>query len=144
VGGRGEPALKRAARFGDAWLPMWLSPERLAERAGRLAELAAEQGRPCPSTALLMLTRIDDDAAHARAVAEAHIAGQYRMSLETVERWTLLDSIDGAVDRLAQYVEVGVQEFLLLALGDDTLAQYERMAEVRAQLRALTPAPAAR
>jgi alkanesulfonate monooxygenase SsuD/methylene tetrahydromethanopterin reductase-like flavin-dependent oxidoreductase (luciferase family) len=144
VGGRGEPALKRAARFGDAWLPMWLSPERLAERAGRLAELAAEQGRPCPSTALLMLTRIDDDAAHARAVAEAHIAGQYRMSLETVERWTLLDSIDGAVDRLAQYVEVGVQEFLLLALGDDTLAQYERMAEVRARLRALTPAPAAR
>jgi alkanesulfonate monooxygenase SsuD/methylene tetrahydromethanopterin reductase-like flavin-dependent oxidoreductase (luciferase family) len=144
VGGRGEPALKRAARFGDAWLPMWLSPPRLAERAGRLAELAAEQGRPCPSTALLILTRIDDDAAHARAVAEAHVAGQYRMSLETVERWTLLDSIDGAVDRLAQYVEVGVQEFLLLPLGDDTLAQYERMAEVRARLQALTPVPAAR
>jgi hypothetical protein len=91
-----------------------------------------------------MLTRIDDDAAHARAVAEAHVAGQYRMSLETVERWTLLDSIDGAVDRLAQYVEVGVQEFLLLALGDDTLTQYERMAEVRTRLQALTPAPAAR
>jgi alkanesulfonate monooxygenase SsuD/methylene tetrahydromethanopterin reductase-like flavin-dependent oxidoreductase (luciferase family) len=109
VGGRGEPALLRAARFGDVWLPMWLSPEQVAERSGRLAELAALQGRPCPTTALLILTRIDDDAAHARAQAEAHIAGQYRMALEAVERWTLLDSIDGAVERLARYAVVGVQ-----------------------------------
>ena len=39
VGGRGEPALKRAARFGDVWLPMWLTPERVAERSRALAEL---------------------------------------------------------------------------------------------------------
>ena len=137
VGGRGDPALQRAARFGDVWLPMWLSPEKVAERSERLAELAALQGRPCPTTALLILTRIDDDAAHARAQAEAHIAGQYRMALDVVERWTLLDSIDGAVQRLAQYAEVGVQEFLLLTLGDDPLTQYERLAEVGTRLGAL-------
>jgi len=139
VGGRGDPALQRAARFGDVWLPMWLSPERVDERSERLAELAALQGRPCPTTALLILTRIDDDAAHARAQAEAHIAGQYRMTLDVVGRWTLLDSIDGAVQRLAEYAEVGVQEFLLLTLGDDTLEQYERLAEVGARLTALNP-----
>lgn len=139
VGGRGDPALQRAARFGDVWLPMWLSPERVAERSERLAELAALQGRPCPTTALLILTRIDDDAAHARAQAESHIAGQYRMTLDVVGRWTLLDSIDGAVQRLAEYAEVGVQEFLLLTLGDDTLTQFERLAEVGARLTALNP-----
>ncbi len=142
VGGRGEAALARAARFGDVWLPMWLSPEKVAERAQRLAELAAEADRPCPSTALLILTRIDDDAAHARAQAEAHIAGQYRMALDVVERWTLLDSIDGAVQRLAQYAEVGVQEFLLLTLGDDPLTQYERLADVGSRLQALDPSHA--
>lgn len=136
VGGRGEPALVRAARFGDAWLPMWLSPEKVAERSGRLTELAAVQGRPCPTTALLILIRIDDDAAHARAQAEAHIAGQYRMALDGVERWTVLDSIDGAVQRLAQYEEAGVQEFLLLTLGDDPLTQYGRLAEVATRLGA--------
>jgi alkanesulfonate monooxygenase SsuD/methylene tetrahydromethanopterin reductase-like flavin-dependent oxidoreductase (luciferase family) len=141
VGGRGDAALQRAARFGDVWLPMWLSPEKVAERSERLAELAALQGRPCPTTALLILTRIDDDAAHARAQAEAHIAGQYRMALDLVERWTLLDSIDGAVQRLAEYAEVGVQEFLLLTLGDDPLTQYERLAEVSARLTALKPSP---
>ena len=28
VGGRGEPALRRAARVADAWMPMWLTPAR--------------------------------------------------------------------------------------------------------------------
>jgi alkanesulfonate monooxygenase SsuD/methylene tetrahydromethanopterin reductase-like flavin-dependent oxidoreductase (luciferase family) len=137
VGGRGDPALQRAARVGDAWLPMWLSPEKVAEGSEHLAELAALQGRPCPTTALVILTRIDDDAADARAQAEAHIAGQYRMALDAVERWTVLDSIDGAVERLAHYAEVGVQEFLLLTLGDDPLTQYERLAEVGTRLGAL-------
>ncbi len=66
------------------------------------------------------------------------------MGLEAVERWTLLDTIDGAVQRLAEYVDVGVEEFVLLPLGDDPLTQYERMAEVRSRLQALTPSPAAR
>lgn len=136
VGGRGEPALRRAARVGDAWLPMWLSPEQVAERSAQLAEIALEHDRPVPRTALLVLTRIDDDAAHARAVAEAHLQGQYRMSLDVVARWTLLDSIDGAVDRLSAYRAVGVSEFLLLTLGPDTLTQYERLATVNDRLSA--------
>ena len=56
------------------------------------------------------------------------------MELETIERWTLLDSIDGAVEHLHQFVEVGVSEILLLTLGRDPLHQYERLAEVRARL----------
>jgi alkanesulfonate monooxygenase SsuD/methylene tetrahydromethanopterin reductase-like flavin-dependent oxidoreductase (luciferase family) len=134
VGGRGEPALRRAARFGDAWLPMWLSPSKLAERAQRLGEMALELGRPAPRLAALILVRIDDDRDHAYAQARAHISGQYRMELETIERWTLLDSIDGAVEHLHQFVEIGVSELLLLTLGRDTLQQYERLAEVRARL----------
>ena len=46
VGGHGEHALRRAARFGDAWLPMGGSPEDLANARSRLGELAEEFGRP--------------------------------------------------------------------------------------------------
>jgi alkanesulfonate monooxygenase SsuD/methylene tetrahydromethanopterin reductase-like flavin-dependent oxidoreductase (luciferase family) len=134
IGGRGEPALRRAARRGDMWLPMWLTPERVAERSQRLAELAEAAGRPCPGTALLIGVHVDDDRDRARAEAEAHIRGQYGMELETVERWTLLDSIDGAVEQLDAYRQVGVQEFLLMPLGHEPVAQYERLAEVRARL----------
>src|SRR6201995_936944 len=46
VGGRGEAALSRAARHGDMWLPMWLTPDRVAERTRLLAEPAEREGRP--------------------------------------------------------------------------------------------------
>lgn len=131
VGGRGEPALRRAARHGDWWLPMWLSPEKLALRAGQLAELAAQAQRPCPRTALLVGVHIDEDRARARAAAEAHIRGQYRMGLDKVERWTVLDRIDGAVEQLDAYRRAGVREFLLMPLGPEPLHQYERLAQVR-------------
>jgi alkanesulfonate monooxygenase SsuD/methylene tetrahydromethanopterin reductase-like flavin-dependent oxidoreductase (luciferase family) len=134
VGGRGEPAMRRAARFGDAWMPMWLTPARIAERSQLLAEMALEQGRPAPRVAALILVRIDDDRSETEAQARAHIAGQYRMELEAIRRWTLLDSIDGAVEHLHGFVEVGVSEILLLTLGRDPLVQYERLAEVRARL----------
>jgi alkanesulfonate monooxygenase SsuD/methylene tetrahydromethanopterin reductase-like flavin-dependent oxidoreductase (luciferase family) len=142
VGGRGEPALRRTARFGDRWLPMWLTPERLADRRDRLAELAAEQGRPTPGIALLVGVRIDDDRARARDQAARHIAGQYAMPFENVERWTVLDSIDGAVEQLDAYRQAGVGEFVLMVLGTEPLTQYERLAEVRERLLGAQPAAA--
>ncbi|MFZ1996853.1 MAG: LLM class flavin-dependent oxidoreductase, partial [Solirubrobacteraceae bacterium] len=131
VGGRGEAALKRAARHGDMWLPMWLTPARITERAQTLADLAEREGRPAPGTALLIGVHIDDDRARARAEAELHIRGQYRMGIDKIERWSLLDSVDGAVEQLEAYSQAGVEEFLLMPLGREPLSQYERLAEVR-------------
>ena len=133
VGGRGEAALARAARHGDMWLPMWLTPDRVAERTRLLADLAEREGRPCPGTALLIGVNIDDDRARARAEAELHIRGQYRMGLEKIEHWTLLDSVDGAVEQLEAYADAGVEEFLLMPLGREPLTQYERLAEVQSR-----------
>ncbi len=131
VGGRGEAALHRAARHADMWLPMWLTPDRVAERTQMLADLAEREGRPAPGTALLIGVHIDDDRARARAEAELHIRGQYRMGLEKIERWTLLDSVDGAVEQLEAYSQAGVEEFLFMTLGREPMTQYERLAEVR-------------
>ena len=131
VGGRGEAALRRAARHGDMWLPMWLTPERVAERSQQLADIAERECRPAPGTALLIGVHIDDDRARARAEAELHIRGQYRMGLEKIEHWTLLDSVDGAVEQLDAYSQAGVEEFVFMPLGREPLTQYERLAEVQ-------------
>jgi alkanesulfonate monooxygenase SsuD/methylene tetrahydromethanopterin reductase-like flavin-dependent oxidoreductase (luciferase family) len=144
VGGRGEPALHRAALYGDMWLPMWLTPRRLAQRSQRLAELAAGAGRPVPGIALLIGIHIDDDRQRARAEADAQIRRQYRIGLDTVERWTVLDSVDGAVEQLDAFRRAGVQEFVLMPLGREPLTQYERLGEVRSRLLAgLERTPAA-
>jgi alkanesulfonate monooxygenase SsuD/methylene tetrahydromethanopterin reductase-like flavin-dependent oxidoreductase (luciferase family) len=139
IGGRGDRALSRAARFGDAWLPMWLTPEVLAERAERLGELAAARGRPTPALALLVGAHIDDDLERARSEAAGHLKGQYGMPLEVVERWSALGSIERVLEYLQAHVAAGVKEFVLMPLARDPLRQYERLAEVSARLHAVTP-----
>ncbi|MGO9882402.1 MAG: LLM class flavin-dependent oxidoreductase [Solirubrobacteraceae bacterium] len=140
VGGRGEPALRRAARFGDAWLPMWLTPEKLAQRAELLGEVAADHGRPRPTLALLVGVHVDDDLEAARRQAAGHLNGQYALPLEAVERWSALGSIERVLAYLHDHIAAGVQELVLMPLGSDPLHQYERLAEVSSRLRAAIPA----
>jgi alkanesulfonate monooxygenase SsuD/methylene tetrahydromethanopterin reductase-like flavin-dependent oxidoreductase (luciferase family) len=131
VGGRSDAALQRAARVGDAWLPMWLSPDVIAERAERLAELAAEHGRPRPDVALLIGVRVEDDLERARRQAAEHLQGLYRLPLAVVERWTPLGDAARVAEHLAAHVDAGVGEVILMPFGSDPLRQYERLAEVR-------------
>jgi alkanesulfonate monooxygenase SsuD/methylene tetrahydromethanopterin reductase-like flavin-dependent oxidoreductase (luciferase family) len=136
TGGRGEPALRRAAKYADVWMPMWLSPDSIARRAETLAELAATHGRPRPRLASLVLVHVDDDSQRARSQADAHLRGQYRMGLDRVEHWTGLGPAEALVEQLAAYVAVGVEEFILMPLGSDPLTQIERLADVNRTLEA--------
>jgi alkanesulfonate monooxygenase SsuD/methylene tetrahydromethanopterin reductase-like flavin-dependent oxidoreductase (luciferase family) len=143
--GRGEPALKRAARYADFWMPMWLSPESIAKRLDTLAELADARGRPRPRLSCLILVHTDPDLATARREADGHLRVQYGMGLDRVEHWTGLGSAAAIAEQLAGYVEVGVEEFVLMPLGSDPLTQIERLAEVKDTLGGLTvaaPTPA--
>jgi alkanesulfonate monooxygenase SsuD/methylene tetrahydromethanopterin reductase-like flavin-dependent oxidoreductase (luciferase family) len=140
VGGRSDRAVERAARFGDAWLPMWISPETLAQRGERLAELATAQGRPTPGLSLLILAHVDPDPDVSRAAADAHLRGQYGLGLDRVERWTALGEADRVAEFLERYIAAGVREVLLLPLGARPLEQTERLATVVGALRSLTDA----
>lgn len=135
VGGRSDRAVERAARFGDAWLPMWVSPGTLARRAERLTELSESHGRPTPSLSLLVLAHVDDDPARAREQADAHLRGQYGMGIEPVERWTAFGSPAAVAEFLEPYTRIGVSEILLLPLGSRPLEQIERLAEVTGAIR---------
>jgi alkanesulfonate monooxygenase SsuD/methylene tetrahydromethanopterin reductase-like flavin-dependent oxidoreductase (luciferase family) len=140
VGGRSERAMERAARFGDAWLPMWVSPETLAQRGERLAEISEQAGHQAPRLALLVLAHVDDDPARASAQAQAHLQGQYGMELDRVARWTALGSSEQVAEFLERYVQVGVSEILLLPMGERRLEQIERLAESVARIPTLADA----
>lgn len=142
VGGRSDRALERAARFADAWLPMWISPRTLAQRSERLAELAAARGRRAPRLSLLVLAHVGDDAASAREQAAAHLQGQYGMALEQVERWSAIGTDAAVSDFLAPYAQVGVSEILLLPMGSAPLEQIGRLAAVTQALRSTGQAAA--
>jgi probable F420-dependent oxidoreductase len=135
IGGRSDAALRRTARFGDGWLPMWLSPDALLERGARLRELTAASGRPQPSITLLILVHVDDDLERSRREAAEHLEGQYKLPLHVVERWAALGPADEVADKLQPYLDAGVTELILMTLGRAPLDQYERLAEVCAMLK---------
>lgn len=140
VGGRSDRALERAARFGDAWLPMWVSPGTLGQRAERLAELSDAHGRPRPSLSLLVLAHVDEDSSRAREQADAHLRGQYGLGLERVERWTACGPAAAVAEFLEPYTRAGVSEILLLPLGSHPLQQIERLAQASRALGSLRDA----
>jgi alkanesulfonate monooxygenase SsuD/methylene tetrahydromethanopterin reductase-like flavin-dependent oxidoreductase (luciferase family) len=131
IGGRGDAALARAGRHADVWMPMWLSPESIVKRLPALEAAAGAAGRPTPRLAALVLVNADPDPGTARREAERHIRGQYGMDLDRVAHWAGLGPAEAIAELLAGYVDVGVEEFVLMPLGSEPLTQIERLAEVR-------------
>ncbi|MGH3234367.1 MAG: LLM class flavin-dependent oxidoreductase, partial [Streptosporangiaceae bacterium] len=131
VGGRSDAALRRAARYGDQWMGIWLSAHAVRACARRLAALAAERGRAAPSVAMLVLVNVNEDADAARRGAAELVHGQYGMPLRVVERWTACGPAGTVAGVLGEYIEAGVSEFVLMPASADPLGQYRRLTAVR-------------
>jgi len=65
VGGRAPHALERAARYGDGWLPMGLSPSDVVAAKKQYARLTGNLGKP-PGTITLMTALPLHDATQTR------------------------------------------------------------------------------
>jgi alkanesulfonate monooxygenase SsuD/methylene tetrahydromethanopterin reductase-like flavin-dependent oxidoreductase (luciferase family) len=141
VGGRSDAALRRAAQYADQWMGMWLGAGTVRTCARRLEALAAAQGRPAPTIAMLVLVNVDANAGAARRGAADLVQGQYQMPLQTVERWTAYGPPEAVAAVLREYTDAGVSEFVLMPASADALGQYERLAEVR---ELVAPAASAR
>jgi probable F420-dependent oxidoreductase len=60
VGGAGPAVLRRAARFGDGWMPIGADPAKLAPSIGELAKLFADAGKPAPEVIAVTTLPLDD------------------------------------------------------------------------------------
>ncbi len=131
VAGRGEPALQRAARTGDFWLPNWLTPDKLGERMARLGELSEQAGRPTPRLGLVLSVHVDANEGLARQRASEYTKAMYGLDFERVERWTAFGSAEHVAEQIAAYAQAGVEELVLTPLTGDPLGQIEHLAGVR-------------
>jgi alkanesulfonate monooxygenase SsuD/methylene tetrahydromethanopterin reductase-like flavin-dependent oxidoreductase (luciferase family) len=137
IGGRGEAALRRSARFGDAWLPMWLDPDDVSRSRERLGELASGAGRPAPGIALVAFVNICADEGAGSEQAAELIRRQYGMPFERVERWALVGCVETVADRVNAFREAGVEGFCLVPASPRPLEQIEHAAALRSALAGL-------
>jgi probable F420-dependent oxidoreductase len=78
VGGAGPAALRRAARFGEGWMPNGGDPQKLAAPIAELVTLFAQAGKAPPEVIALTGLPLDDTERaieRARALARAGVTG---------------------------------------------------------------------
>ena len=116
VGGRSDPALRRAGRLGDGWMALWVSPRRFAEGAALVAEAAAEVGR----TGVGWRHEhqgwcfFDEDRGAATERAQRLMEGLYKLPFERFHRYTPCGPAELVAEALRPFVELGVRQFNLV------------------------------
>jgi probable F420-dependent oxidoreductase len=130
VGGRSAPAQRRAARFGDAWMPFVITPERFARGWANVRSQAESLDRDpdALTPALQLWCQFDDDIAVALPSIAARIESTYRTPFERFERYTVYGDAGMWIDRLGEFTDAGVRHFNLVFAGGDRLAQLARIA----------------
>jgi alkanesulfonate monooxygenase SsuD/methylene tetrahydromethanopterin reductase-like flavin-dependent oxidoreductase (luciferase family) len=117
VGGRSDAALRRAGRFGDGWIGVWISPRRFAEATAFVAHAAAEAGR----TDVAWRHEhqgwcfFDPDPAAATERARRVMEASYNLPFERFARYTPCGPAEVVAEALRPFLELGVRQFNLVA-----------------------------
>jgi probable F420-dependent oxidoreductase len=130
VSGRRVPAMRRAARAGDGWMPYLYSPRRYAESVARIQDMASDHGRDLDGFEWLafVMVAIDDDAAAARRGATEFFGRTYRRDLdEMLDHVAVAGNPDDVGERLVAYVEAGVRHLILCPIHGDPLHAAQRL-----------------
>jgi alkanesulfonate monooxygenase SsuD/methylene tetrahydromethanopterin reductase-like flavin-dependent oxidoreductase (luciferase family) len=108
--------MRRAARYGDGWLPYLYTPEMLAASVERIGALAAEEGREPGSVraGVYLFTCVHEDRAVALDLANQQLSRQYNQDFsKLVEKYTISGSPSDCAERIAQYVEAGASAVMI-------------------------------
>ena len=137
VGGRSDPAIRRAALHGDGWLGIWASPRRFGEVVTQIFEIAAEAGRDGVEWrhGLNVWCGLGGSREEARDHVAPAMQAFYQIPFENFERWTPYGTPQDVAEFLAPYVEAGCGEINLIPRGADPETVMQLSGEVARLLR---------
>jgi alkanesulfonate monooxygenase SsuD/methylene tetrahydromethanopterin reductase-like flavin-dependent oxidoreductase (luciferase family) len=136
VGGRSHAAVSRAARLGDGWLGVWVSPRRFAAVCDQIGREAGDAGRDADSFEHALNVWCGFGAT--REAARERLAGQmqhfYQMGFEPFERYSPYGTPEEVAEFLTPYIEAGCSSFNLIPCAEDQDTAIAAVAAVRAIL----------
>ncbi|MCC6304892.1 MAG: TIGR03619 family F420-dependent LLM class oxidoreductase [Rhodobacteraceae bacterium] len=115
--GRSDPAMRRAARYGDGWQPYMYTADLLAESVDKVRGFAAEIGRDLPADfafTTFMYVAMHDDVAEARNRAIEQLSYRFNMPFEKiVDKYCAYGPAERIVEALRTYVEAGTNHLII-------------------------------
>ncbi len=136
VGGRSDAAVRRAARLGDGWLGIWVSPRRYGAVRDDITRQAAEAGRD-PSGfahALNVWCGFAETHEAAREFLATRMQGFYQMPFEPFERYSPYGTPDEVAEFLRPYIDAGCSTFNVIPCARDDDSAIAAVGELRSLL----------
>lgn len=106
VAGRREVAMRRAARYGDGWLPYMYSPGMLAHSLEVIA--AQRAGQPPIEAGVYLWSCVHEDPAAATDYAMRTLAQTYRQDFHAMAgKYLAVGDVDYCAGRVLDYIRAG-------------------------------------
>ena len=138
VGGRSDAAVSRAARLGDGWLGIWVSPRRYAAVRDHIAREAVQAGRNASrfEHALNVWCGFATTREAARELLATQMERFYQMPFESFERYSPYGMPEDVAEFLRPYIEAGCSAFNVIPCAGDDESAIAAVGELRALLTA--------
>lgn len=132
IGGGSRAALRRAARYGDAWLPAGVTAEQVSAGCKELSDLAEAEGRAVPGVGVGVFAALDADGGGMnRDTLVGMLASAFGMPTEHAERVAVGGDPSEVAARLTDYAALGVEHVVVTAFGGLWERQCDLLAEAR-------------
>jgi alkanesulfonate monooxygenase SsuD/methylene tetrahydromethanopterin reductase-like flavin-dependent oxidoreductase (luciferase family) len=127
IGGSTETALRRAARRGDGWIPLFVPPDEYAAALARLDKEADRMGRnPAElARAIAVFVSVGPDAT-GRGLE--WMSTLYGLPAQSFERHLVAGDARRCARELARFVESGAQHVAVFLTTDDPSARFAELA----------------
>ena len=117
VAGRRDAAMRRAARYGDGWLPYFYSPQRYRDSVEKITVMVAEEGRDISGFqwGFFPYISIYPTVEEAASVAAEALGGRYLYGgdfLEIVRNYCLLGPVESCIARLQEFIDAGARHIV--------------------------------
>ena len=131
IGGKAEGSLRRAAAFGDGWLPTLLTAEDYRRLWSRLGEHLHAAGRDAASMTggLYTFAAIGRDREEARRVLAPGIEAIFRAPFAHFEPLCLLGTADDWLEQIGRFAEAGVRHVNVLLFTRDLIGDVQRIGQ---------------
>jgi alkanesulfonate monooxygenase SsuD/methylene tetrahydromethanopterin reductase-like flavin-dependent oxidoreductase (luciferase family) len=140
VGGRSDAAVRRAGRFGDGWLGIWVSPRRFNSVVEQVGEHARRADRD-PSGfehAINVWCGFGSTREAARGPLAEGMQRFYQMPFEPFERYSPYGTPEEVAEFLHPYIEAGCTVFNVIPCADDHETAVGAVSEMRRLLTSTT------
>jgi alkanesulfonate monooxygenase SsuD/methylene tetrahydromethanopterin reductase-like flavin-dependent oxidoreductase (luciferase family) len=143
VGGRSDAAVSRAARLGDGWLGIWVSPRRFASVAAQITREAGDAGRDPNGFehALNVWCGFGPTRDAAREPLAAQMQAFYQMPFEPFERYSPYGTPKQVAEFLSPYIQAGCSAFNVIPCAGDQETAISAVGELRQLLIDAPPEP---